>query len=124
MTTEVALPNLAAMEDFGRRIAARVRPGDVVALSGGLGAGKTTLARSIIAALGYDGEVPSPTFTILETYDRDHFTWRGVAHGRLDGRSRVDFSLADGLDRVRVVVVGTKGWADGVSRTVRLRAAT
>lgn len=61
---------------------------------------------------------------ILETYDRDHFTWRGVAHGRLDGRSRVDFSLADGLDRVRVVVVGTKGWADGVSRTVRLRAAT
>jgi hypothetical protein len=61
---------------------------------------------------------------ILETYDRDHFTWRGIAHGKLDGRSRVDFSLPDGLDRVRVVVVGTKGWADGVSRTVRLRAAT
>ncbi|MFA9200895.1 MAG: tRNA (adenosine(37)-N6)-threonylcarbamoyltransferase complex ATPase subunit type 1 TsaE, partial [Cypionkella sp.] len=42
---------------------------DVVALSGGLGAGKTTLARAIIAALGHRGEVPSPTFTILETYD-------------------------------------------------------
>lgn len=61
---------------------------------------------------------------ILQTYDRDHFTWRGIARGRLDGRSRVEFSLPDGLDRVRVVVVGTKGWADGTSRTVRLRSAT
>lgn len=56
------------MADFGARIAKRLRPGDVVALSGGLGAGKTTLARAIIAALGHDGEVPSPTFTIVETY--------------------------------------------------------
>ena len=65
----VDLPDLAAMEDFGRRIAGRLRSGDVVALSGGLGAGKTTLARAIIAALGYRGEVPSPTFTIIETYE-------------------------------------------------------
>lgn len=65
----LALPDLAAMEAFGARIAERLRPGDVVALSGGLGAGKTTLARAVIAALGYAGEVPSPTFTIVETYD-------------------------------------------------------
>jgi tRNA threonylcarbamoyladenosine biosynthesis protein TsaE len=64
----VALPDLTAMTDFGARIAERLRPGDVVALSGGLGAGKTTLARAIIAALGHAGEVPSPTFTILEIY--------------------------------------------------------
>jgi tRNA threonylcarbamoyladenosine biosynthesis protein TsaE len=57
------------MEAFGARIAARLRGGDVIALSGGLGAGKTTLARAVIAALGHAGEVPSPTFTILETYD-------------------------------------------------------
>lgn len=63
------LPDLAAMDAFGARIAAALRPGDVVALSGGLGAGKTTLARAVIAALGYRGEVPSPTFTIIETYD-------------------------------------------------------
>lgn len=56
------------MDAFGARIAARLQPGDVVALAGGLGAGKTTLARAIIAALGHPGEVPSPTFTILETY--------------------------------------------------------
>lgn len=65
----VDLPDLAAMELFGARIAAKLRAGDVVALSGGLGAGKTTLARAVIAALGHGGEVPSPTFTILETYD-------------------------------------------------------
>lgn len=63
------LPDPAAMEDLGQRIAARLRPGDVVALSGGLGAGKTTLARAIIAALGHAGEVPSPTFSIVEPYD-------------------------------------------------------
>jgi tRNA threonylcarbamoyladenosine biosynthesis protein TsaE len=64
----VDLPDPRAMDAFGARIAARLRPGDVVALSGELGAGKTTLARGIIAALGHDGEVPSPTFTIIETY--------------------------------------------------------
>lgn len=64
-----ALPDLAAMEAFGARIGALLQPGDVVALSGGLGAGKTTLARAIIAALGYAGEVPSPSFAIIEVYD-------------------------------------------------------
>jgi tRNA threonylcarbamoyladenosine biosynthesis protein TsaE len=59
------------MQAFGARIAARLRAGDVVALSGPLGTGKTTLARSIVAALGHESEVPSPTFTILETYDLD-----------------------------------------------------
>ncbi|WP_296678698.1 tRNA (adenosine(37)-N6)-threonylcarbamoyltransferase complex ATPase subunit type 1 TsaE [Novosphingobium sp.] len=66
---KVALPDLAATCSFGGRIAAQLRAGDVVALSGGLGAGKTTLARAIIAALGHEGEVPSPTFAIIETYD-------------------------------------------------------
>ncbi|WP_095011208.1 tRNA (adenosine(37)-N6)-threonylcarbamoyltransferase complex ATPase subunit type 1 TsaE [Tsuneonella mangrovi] len=65
----VDLPDIAAMEVFGARIAGQLRVGDVVALSGDLGAGKTTLARAIIAALGHRSEVPSPTFTIIETYD-------------------------------------------------------
>lgn len=65
----IDLPDLAAMETLGARIAERLRAGDVVALSGPLGTGKTTLARAIIAALGYSGEVPSPSFTIVETYD-------------------------------------------------------
>ncbi|SMQ74262.1 tRNA threonylcarbamoyladenosine biosynthesis protein TsaE [Altererythrobacter xiamenensis] len=65
----IALPDLAAIEALGARIAARVQPGDVVALSGDLGVGKSTLARAILHALGHRGEVPSPTFTIIETYD-------------------------------------------------------
>ena len=63
------LPDLSSMTEFGRAIAAQVKAGDVLALSGGLGTGKTTLARAILAALGHEGEVPSPTFTIVETYD-------------------------------------------------------
>ena len=65
----VSLPDLAAMQALGTRIAERLQPGDVVALSGGLGAGKTTLARAIVAALGHAGEVPSPTFSIVELYE-------------------------------------------------------
>lgn len=65
----IELPDLAAMKSFGQRIAAKLRAGDVVALSGELGAGKTTLARAVLAALGHRGEVPSPTFTIVESYD-------------------------------------------------------
>ncbi|MEN7536313.1 tRNA (adenosine(37)-N6)-threonylcarbamoyltransferase complex ATPase subunit type 1 TsaE [Aurantiacibacter flavus] len=69
MSGSVPLPDLAAMAALGERIAELLRPGDVVALEGDLGTGKTTLARAIIAALGHAGEVPSPSFTIVETYD-------------------------------------------------------
>lgn len=67
--SEIALPDLAAMEALGASVAGLAQAGDVVALSGGLGVGKTTLARAILMALGHEGEVPSPTFTIIETYD-------------------------------------------------------
>jgi tRNA threonylcarbamoyladenosine biosynthesis protein TsaE len=63
------LPDLAAVDRFGAAIAAVLKPGDVVALSGDLGAGKTTLARAIIMALGHPGEIPSPSFAIIELYE-------------------------------------------------------
>lgn len=66
---KIDLPDLAAMDALGARIAKRLKAGDVVALTGGLGAGKTTLARAILLSLGHEGEVPSPTFTILQEYD-------------------------------------------------------
>lgn len=74
----VELPDLVAMDRYGRRIAAVLRKGDVVALSGGLGVGKTTLARAILTALGYPGEVPSPTFTLVETYEAPPLSLRVV----------------------------------------------
>jgi tRNA threonylcarbamoyladenosine biosynthesis protein TsaE len=54
---------------LGRMLAQRVRPGDVVTLSGPLGVGKTALARAMLIALGHAGEVPSPTFAIVQPYE-------------------------------------------------------
>lgn len=109
--TREALPDLAAMEAFGERIAAQVRAGDVVALEGGLGAGKTTLARAILASLGHAGEVPSPTFTIIETYAAPPLRV-AVVHAdfyRLDDPSE----LAEiGLDDYREGAVLLAEWPD------------
>ena len=58
-----------ATEAFGRRLAGQLRAGDVVALFGELGAGKTTLARGLLAGLGHDGDVASPTFPIVIPYE-------------------------------------------------------
>lgn len=66
----IALPDAMATLAFGRRLGERIGPGDVVCLSGNLGAGKTTLARGAIEAwMGYADEVPSPTYTLVQTYD-------------------------------------------------------
>lgn len=53
---------------LGRFLAERLSPGDVVLLKGDLGAGKTTLARSIIAVLTGETDAPSPTYTLVQTY--------------------------------------------------------
>ena len=53
----------------GAALARAARAGDVIALSGPLGVGKTSLARGFLAGLGHDGEVPSPTFAIVQPYE-------------------------------------------------------
>ena len=65
----IELSDLEATEAFGIRLAGALAPGDVVALFGDLGAGKTTLSRGILHGLGFRGEVASPTFPIVQTYD-------------------------------------------------------
>jgi len=62
------LPDAAATDRLGRTLADRLRPGDVVLLEGSLGAGKTSLARGILAGLGLLGEAPSPSFAIVQPY--------------------------------------------------------
>lgn len=57
-----------ASEALGARLAAFVAPGDVITLSGTLGAGKTSIARGLLAALGLVGEAPSPSFAIVQPY--------------------------------------------------------
>jgi tRNA threonylcarbamoyladenosine biosynthesis protein TsaE len=70
------LPGPDATGALARQVAARVRPGDVIALTGDLGAGKSAFARAFINALpNPDGtpaaeHVPSPTFTLVQTYER------------------------------------------------------
>ena len=66
----ISLPDLAATAEFGARLALCLAPGDTVCLTGGLGAGKTALARAVIASACGVAEAPSPTYTIVLTYDR------------------------------------------------------
>lgn len=54
---------------LGRSIAPLLKAGDVITLTGGLSAGKTTLVRGLLAGLGHDGDVPSPTFAIVQPYE-------------------------------------------------------
>lgn len=74
--TDIALTlaDEAATAALGGALAPLLRPGDVVALSGPLGAGKTTLARGLIAALTGARETPSPTFALALTYEAPGFS--------------------------------------------------
>lgn len=65
----ILLPDPQATEAFGALLAERVQPGDVITLEGTLGAGKTSVARGLLAALGLAGEAPSPSFAIVQPYE-------------------------------------------------------
>ncbi len=107
----VELPDLAAMQMFGNRIALALKIGDVVALSGGLGAGKTTLARAVISALGYAGEVPSPSFAIIETYDPPAVTLP-LVHADFYRLQRSAEAQEIGLDDYREAAVLLAEWPE------------
>jgi len=64
----ISLPDPEATERFGVALAPLLRVGDSVALFGELGAGKTSLCRGILHGLGFEGEVPSPTFPLVQIY--------------------------------------------------------
>lgn len=65
----LTLADPAATDALGARIAAGLQAGDSIALEGDLGAGKTTLVRAVLRALGVTGTVPSPTFTLVQHYE-------------------------------------------------------
>jgi len=94
------LADAAASEEFGARLAAMARPGDVIALSGPLGAGKTSIARGLLAALGLAGEAPSPTFAIVQPYEPPE-TRLPVMHVDLYRIEHIDELDELGLDEAR-----------------------
>ncbi|WP_300377263.1 tRNA (adenosine(37)-N6)-threonylcarbamoyltransferase complex ATPase subunit type 1 TsaE [Henriciella sp.] len=72
---EIHLPDIEATSRLARRLAPHLKAGDVIALKGGLGAGKTTFARALISILsGAETDVPSPTYTLVQTYDTPGLT--------------------------------------------------
>jgi tRNA threonylcarbamoyladenosine biosynthesis protein TsaE len=95
----VTLEDEAATAALGARIASALQPGDAVLISGELGAGKTTLVRGILHALGVEGHVPSPTFTLVQTYETKDLP---VAHYdlyRIESRREIaELGLEDSLN--------------------------
>jgi tRNA threonylcarbamoyladenosine biosynthesis protein TsaE len=97
----IALPDLAATEALGARIAAGLSVGDTIALEGDLGAGKTTLARAILRALGVREDVPSPTFTLVQLYETPRLNVRHYDLYRIESPDEIeelglDDALAEG----------------------------
>lgn len=97
----IVLSDLAATTALGERIAAALVRGAAVALEGDLGAGKTTLARAILRALGVRETVPSPTFTLVQTYETDRFPVRHYDFYRIENEREIeeldlDDALAEG----------------------------
>jgi tRNA threonylcarbamoyladenosine biosynthesis protein TsaE len=109
------LPTVDDTRDFGRRLAAILRAGDLVILDGPLGAGKTALAQGIGAGLGVRGEVTSPTFVIARVHQPDpHRAGRlplvHVDAYRLGGMAEVDdLDLDASLDEAVTLVE----WGEG-----------
>jgi tRNA threonylcarbamoyl adenosine modification protein YjeE len=92
------LSDVAATQALGARIAAGLETGDAVALEGDLGAGKTTLARAILRALGVTEDVPSPTFTLVQIYETPRLMVRHYDLYRIENASEMDeLGLDDAL---------------------------
>lgn len=93
--TVVETGSAAETEALGARLADDLGPGDVVVVSGEVGAGKTTLIRGACRALGIAGPVTSPTFTIGQRYEGGRLPIAHLDLYRLDGLDREDPALLD-----------------------------
>jgi tRNA threonylcarbamoyladenosine biosynthesis protein TsaE len=103
------LPSSEASAALGQALATRLRPGDTVLLSGPIGAGKTHLARSLIQAwLGRAEDVPSPSFTLVQTYGEAGELW----HADLYRLGHPDEVLELGLEEAIGQAIVLVEWPD------------
>ncbi len=108
-----------ATADLGRALAMALRRGDVVTLSGPLGVGKTQFVRAILASLGHSGEVPSPTFAIVQPYEElDPPVWH-VDLYRVDDPGELDELGLDSLEEAVLLVewperAGEASWPEAL----------
>lgn len=110
-TTEIRidLADAPATERLGAAIAPSLRPRDVIALYGDLGAGKTSLARAIIQALlareGKREDVPSPTFTLVQTYETEGLAiWHADLYRLSDPDELIELGLDEALDAGLLII--------------------
>ena len=118
----VPLANEQATVRFARDIGAALEPGDLVTLSGALGAGKTTFARALIRQLAADEtvEVPSPTFTLMQTYELARFTLVHADLYRLTGAAELAELGFDDLPEGTVILLEWPDRAAGLLPADRL----
>src|ERR1700741_3084441 len=118
----VTIPNEAALAAFMTDIAGALEPGDLVTLSGDLGAGKTAFARALIRHLAGDEtvEVPSPTFTLMQIYELPQFPLVHADLYRLSGPAELAELGFDDLPDDAVVLLEWPDRADGLLPPDRL----
>ena len=114
------LDSEAATERLGHAIAGRIRIGDIIALSGDLGAGKTSLARGILRGLGLQGDAPSPTFAIVQPYEQlDIPVWH-IDLYRIEHEAEIDqLGLDEGREAAALLIewperLGGRLWVDAL----------
>lgn len=103
--TSFVLTGESATRELGAKIAGALGAGDLIALSGDLGTGKTTLARAILRSLGVAEEVPSPSFTLVQRYRTPKLTVFHFDFYRVDSASELnELGLDDALDEGAALV--------------------
>ena len=98
---------------LGEKIGSILKPGDIVALKGNLGAGKTVLARGIARALGVEEELISPTFTVISEYEAKTMPFYHMDMYRLSGDD--DFRLAGGEELLYGTGICVVEWPERIS---------